>query len=177
MSLGVFALYVLKQDQWKRTAPMIKPTCPADIADLQTVLDGTGLFPSDLLPDMLAPALAGETDAFWLTLHHQGTAAGFCYITPEELTTGTWNMRALAIRPDLQGQGLGAQLVRKVEQTLRDKGQRIVIVDTSGTDDFAATRRFYAQNGYEQEARIRDFWATGDDKVIFRKALTQSVAP
>ena len=46
-----------------------------------------------------------------------------------------------------------------------------MIVDTSGTDDFAMTRKFYSQNGYEEEARIRDFWADGDDKVIFRKAL------
>ena len=57
------------------------------------------------------------------------------------------------------------------EQHLRSKGQRNLIVDTSGTDDFALTRRFYAQNGYEEEAPIRDFWAAGDDKVIFRKAL------
>jgi len=44
-------------------------------------------------------------------------------------------------------------------------------VETSGTADFAATRRFYRQNGYEEEGRIRDFWAAGDDKVIFRKPL------
>ena len=57
------------------------------------------------------------------------------------------------------------------EQHLRSKGQRNLIVDTSGTDDFALTRRFYAQNGYEEEAPIRDFGAASDDKVIFRKAL------
>ena len=84
---------------------------------------------------------------------------------------GTWNMLALAVRPDLQGQRLGAALVRAAEKHLQDKGQRILIVDTSGTDAFALTRNFYVQNGYEEEVRIRDFWADGDDKVIFRKAL------
>lgn len=34
--------------------PIIKPTSIDDIAGLQTVLDGTELFPSEMLPDMLA---------------------------------------------------------------------------------------------------------------------------
>lgn len=96
---------------------------------------------------------------------------GLCYTVPEELTDRTWNMLALAVRPELQGKRLGAALVQAAEQHLKDKGQRILIVDTSGTDDFALTRKFYTQNGYEEEARIRDFWADGDDKVIFRKTL------
>ncbi len=153
------------------TDPIIKPTTPDDIAGLAAVLDSTKLFPSELLPGMLAPALAGETEAVWLTCHQGGEAVGLCFSVPEELADGTWNMRALAVRSDLQGNGLGAAIVRAAEQYLKDEGQRILIVDTSGTDDFALTRKFYVQNGYEEEARIRDFWADGDDKVIFRKAL------
>ena len=153
------------------TETTIKPTTSDDIPDLQIVLDQTGLFPSEMLPGMLAPALAGEAGAFWMTCHLDNAAVGFCYTAPEDLTDGTWNMLALAVRPDLQGQGLGSALVRAVEKYLTAKDQRILVVDTSGTDDFALTRQFYAQNGYQEEARIRDFWAAGDDKVIFRKAL------
>ena len=153
------------------TNPIIKATSKDDMAGLQAVLDGTELFPSEMLPDMLAPALAGETEAFWLTCHCDGEAVGLCYTVPEDLADGTWNMLALAVRPDLQGKRIGAALVKAAEQHLKDKGQRILIVDTSGSDDFALTRKFYAQNGYDEEARIRDFWADGDDKVIFRKAL------
>ena len=153
------------------TNPIIKATSSDDIAGLQAVLEGTELFPSEMLPEMLAPSLAGETEAFWLTCHSGGEAVGLCYTVPEDLADGTWNMLALAVRPDLQGKRLGAALVKAAEQHLKGKGQRILIVDTSGTDDFALTRKFYTQNGYDEEARIRDFWADGDDKVIFRKAL------
>lgn len=153
------------------TEPTIKPTSPDDIAGLQTVLDVTELFPSEKLPEMLAPALAGETEAFWLTCLHDGKAVGLCYTAPEELTDGTWNMLALAVHSDFQGKRFGTALVRAVEAHLKNKGQRMLIVDTSGTDDFALTRKFYAQNGYEEESRLRDFWAAGDDKVVFRKAL------
>ncbi len=150
---------------------MIKPTTKDDIRDLQLVLDETGLFPGEMLPDMLAPSIAGETDAFWLMYHHNGKAVGLCYTVPEELADGTWNMLALAILPELQGQSLGTALVASVERHLSDRNQRILIVETSGTDEFALTRKFYARNEFEEEARIRDFWADGDDKVIFRKAL------
>lgn len=153
------------------THPIIKPTTQDDIAGLKVVVDKTGLFPSDMLADMLAPTLAGETQAFWLTCHVDGKAAGFCYTVPEEMTVGTWNMLALAILPELQGNGLGKALVRAAEDHLRSNNQRILIVDTSGTDEFSGARDFYAQIGFTEEARIRDFWAPGDDKVTFRKAL------
>lgn len=142
-----------------------------DIPALNEVLDGTGLFPSEMLPDMLAPALAGETQAFWLSYHHGGKAVGLCYTAPEDLTEGTWNMRALAVLPALQGKRFGTALVAAAEQYLKNKGHRILIVDTSSGEDFARTRNFYVQNGYEEEARVRDFWAKGDHKVIFRKVL------
>lgn len=153
------------------THPKITPTTQDDIPGLQVVLDRTALFPAEMLPELLAPALTGEDAALWLTCHLDGAPVGLCYSEPEALTDGTWNMRALAVRPDLQGQGLGSALVEAAENHLRDKRQRILIVDTSGSDGFALTRKFYAQNGYGEEARIRDFWSPGDDKVIYRKAL------
>ncbi len=153
------------------TNPIIKPTTTRNIPALQQVLDLTGLFPSDMLPEMLSPSLAGETDAVWLTCHHQRAAVGLCYSVPEALADGTWNMLALAVHPDQQGKGLGAALVDATVRHLTTSGQRILIVDTSGTEDFARARQFYAQNGFDVEARIRDFWADGDDKVTFRRAL------
>jgi ribosomal protein S18 acetylase RimI-like enzyme len=150
---------------------VITSTTKDDIPALQIVLDRTELFPGHMLPEMLATALAGETEAFWLTCHIDGSPVGFCYTVPEKLTDGTWNMLALAVHPDLQGSGLGTALVQAAEQRLRSLGQRILLVDTSSSDAFTLTRKFYARNGYEEEARIRDFWSAGDHKVIFRKAL------
>ncbi|MEM9508310.1 MAG: GNAT family N-acetyltransferase, partial [Cyanobacteria bacterium P01_E01_bin.35] len=31
---------------------------------------------------------------------------------------------------------------------------------------------FYRKCGYEQEAQIREFYQAGEDKIIFRKSLT-----
>lgn len=95
----------------------------------------------------------------------------FFFAAPDALTDGTWNMLALAVLPDAQGKGHGAALVAHLETVLKARDQRILIVDTSSGDDFAKTRKFYRNSGYSEEARIRDFWAAGDDKIIFWKAL------
>ncbi|MEM6578249.1 MAG: GNAT family N-acetyltransferase [Pseudomonadota bacterium] len=153
------------------TEPAIKATEESDIPALQKVLQETDLFPSDMLGDMLAPSLAGETDAFWLTCNLDGEAVGFCYTAHEALTDGTWNMLALAVHPKVQRKRLGAKLVRGAEQHLIGLKQRMLIIETSGSEDFALAREFYTQNGFVEEARIRDFWANGDDKIVFRKVL------
>ena len=153
------------------TSSIIRPTQDQDIGPLQDVLDRTQLFPSEMLPDMLAPALAGTSNDNWLSCLSQGVVVGFCFAAAEPLTEGTWNMRAIAVRPDCQGQKLGAALVAALEDHLRSTGQRLVVVDTSGTDAFEATRAFYDANNYHQTACIPGFWGPGDDKVIFTKAL------
>ncbi len=61
--------------------------------------------------------------------------------------------------------------VHALEAELRIRGARILIADTSGAAGFTAARKFYAAKGYDEEARIRDFWGTGDDKVTYWKSL------
>jgi ribosomal protein S18 acetylase RimI-like enzyme len=149
----------------------IEATTIQDVPDLCVVLDQTGLFPSDMLPDMLAPSLTEDAPGVWLSCKEEGKAIGFAYTVPEEMADGTWNMLALAVLPDLQKKGIGAALVAATEKHLAAKHQRILIVETSSTIDYAGARSFYSKCGYDEEARIRDFWAAGDDKVIFRKAI------
>lgn len=45
-------------------------------------------------------------------------------------------------------------------------------VETSGLESFEYVRGFYRKSGYDEEARIREFYKAGEDKIVFRKALT-----
>ena len=85
---------------------------------------------------------------------------------------GIWNLLFIAVRPDLQGRGRGSALLRHIEQALRERGARLLLIETSGLGTFERTRAFYRKHGYDEEARIRDYYRPGDDKVVFRKALT-----
>ena len=61
--------------------------------------------------------------------------------------------------------------MRHVEQDLRQAGARVLLIEPSGLPDFAGQRAFYTGLGYHEEARIRDFYEPGDDKVVYWKDL------
>jgi len=153
------------------TTSLIRSTRFEDLPALADVVAATALFPPDMLENMAAPALSSQTSAIWLTCETGGKPVGFCYAAPEPMADRVWNMLALAVDPAVQAKGHGRALVTALETHLRSNGQRLLIVDTSGGPDFAATRRFYERTGYTQEASLRDYWEDGDDKVTFCKRL------
>lgn len=51
------------------------------------------------------------------------------------------------------------------------RGERILLVETSSLPMFERMRAFNRKCGYNEEARIRDFYQAGEDKLVFRKAL------
>ena len=67
-------------------------------------------------------------------------------------------------------------MLKYVERALMSRGQRVLLVETSGLPSFERTREFYRKNGYDQEARIREFYNAGEDKIVFRKALNAKQA-
>ena len=151
--------------------PVIRATAPEDLADIKQLVDATKLFPSELLDEMSADYFNGTADQqFWITYYDESPLAVACY-APEMMASGTWNLYLICVHPNAQGKGIGAALMRHVENELRARGARILLVETSGLDEFELTRKFYRALGYVIEATVRDFYEPGDDKVIFYKTL------
>lgn len=149
----------------------IRPTNHADLAAIASIAEQTGLFPAEALGDMIAGCLDGTKDDIWLTAEHDGLPIGFAFCEAERFTNGSWNLLAIGISPERQSDGVGAALTQYLEEELRRSGHRILIVETIGTPEFARTRSFYVKNGYTEEARIREFWDVGADKVTYWKHL------
>lgn len=152
----------------------IRPVVPDDIPPLKNIVDATDMFPSAMLDDMIAGFFSDpDSDEIWLTYDANGgrNAQAIAYCRPEAMTDGTWNLLLIAVDPDSQGKGIGRALVHHIERHLAERNQRVLIVETSGTESLARTRAFYRQCQYDQESRIRDFYADGDDKITFWKAL------
>ena len=143
----------------------------SDICALERVLEETGLFTPSLLRPMSADFIAGVGDDLWLTLLISGDVAGLACLAPEQMADNVWNLRAIAVSPGFQGRGGGRALIAEADKRLRERGGRLLIVDTSSLPAFEHARAFYPALGFREEARIRDFWAEGDDKVTFAKAL------
>ncbi|HEX5644767.1 MAG TPA: GNAT family N-acetyltransferase [Erythrobacter sp.] len=142
-----------------------------DLPRVGQLAQTNGMFPSEMLEDMTAPFFAGHAASHRWLVHDGGTVDGVVYYVPEMLTDGTWNLLLIAVDKSAHGQGIGTRLMRHVENDLRASSARVLLVETSGLPHFARTRGFYEMLGYGEEARIRDYYSSGDDKVIFRKSL------
>ncbi len=151
---------------------------PNDIKALLALAEATGLFESsqiDELTQMLNQHFSTDSQGIWLT-DYDDKPVGVAYVAPERMTHGTWNLYLIAIHPNYQKQGRGTALLRHVEKILTAQGERILLVETSGTDDFEYVRKFYRDSGYEEEARIRDYYIDSVDKVVFRRSLGHAAA-
>jgi ribosomal protein S18 acetylase RimI-like enzyme len=101
----------------------------------------------------------------------EGELTGYaCYgATPG--TEGTYDLYWIAVHPEHQGEGGGSRLLDEVERRLNEREARLLVVETSARSDYESTRRFYERRGYGEHARIGDFYAVGDDRVIYAKRL------
>ncbi|MEO1180486.1 MAG: GNAT family N-acetyltransferase [Cyanobacteria bacterium J06636_28] len=150
---------------------MIRLTTPDDTAALLALArTAIGFSPAELeeLKASLVDYFNGDNAHFWLT-DDDGGPVGAAYCAPERMTHGTWNLLFIAIRPDLQGQGRGAAMMRHVEKLLIEQGAYLLLVETLAS--FEHARAFYRRCGYEEEAQIRDFYEVGADKIVYRKVL------
>ncbi len=96
---------------------------------------------------------------------------GYICYGPTPLTEGTWDIYWLAVAPNQQSQGIGKSLLTFAEGNIKETTGKIAIVETSSKPEYEATERFYRTQGYELVCRIPDFYAPGDDKLIFLKRL------
>ena len=99
---------------------------------------------------------------------------GYACAGPTPATEGTFDLYWLAVDPAAQGKGVGRALVREVEHDLRARGARLLLVETSSRPDYENTRTFYARCGYTEAARIRDFYAPADDRIMLTTRLNGS---
>lgn len=144
----------------------------SDLIALKAVIDSTELFPADMLDEMTAAFFLNPDSAgLWLTQEINQQPIAVVYCAPEKLTDGTYNLYLIAIHKDYQGKGLGTEMMVYIENALKSKGTRILIVETSGLPAFERTRNFYEKLGYHREATIREFYQMGEDKIVFWKKL------
>ena len=153
----------------------VRPAQPADLPAMHSLVADVGLFAAEELDevgDTLDAFFSGQAGSdSWVVGIVGEAVVALGYYAPERMTRGTWNLYLLAVHPDHQGAGHGRAVVRFVEDDLRSRGARLLLIETSGTPDFGAQRAFYSGLGYRREAVIAQFYDAGDDKVIFARDL------
>jgi ribosomal protein S18 acetylase RimI-like enzyme len=99
------------------------------------------------------------------------TVTGYICYGPTPLTEGTWDIYWEAVARERQGQGIGSALMESAENEIVVAEGRMAIIETSSTPAYEKTRHFHLSHGYKIVARIPDFYAPGDDKLILQKRL------
>lgn len=117
-------------------------------------------------------AVRPDGSLFYFTLGAEidGRLVGWICWGPTPCTLGTFDLYWMAVDPALQGLGIGSALVAEMERRLGGKA-RLIVVETAGRPDYAATRAFYQAQGYSPVATIPEFYAPGDDQVVFMKEV------
>ena len=159
---------------------MIRPTTPADTPLLLRLTEGTGVFkPHEIqaLDEVLSDYHAGNRDEGHaaVTDERHGKVVGYAYYAPAAMTDRTWYLYWIAVSKDTHAKGVGSQLLRHAEDDIRSRGGRVLFIETSSLPHYEPTRRFYLKHGYEAAATLRDYYADGDDMVVFRKRLAGEV--
>jgi ribosomal protein S18 acetylase RimI-like enzyme len=115
----------------------------------------------------------------------QGARSGYSFVFAERdgkllgyaawgrnpLTRRSFDLYWIVIAPAAQRQGLGQALLELVERAVAGRGGGSLYIETSSRGVYARARRFYRLAGYRRVARLRDFYAPRDHKLMFCKAI------
>jgi D-alanine-D-alanine ligase len=156
------------------TTPLLRTLNAADRGRIEEITRAAGLFREEEIPvalEVFDGVAAGSADYIALGAEHDGRLAGWICWGPTPCTLGTYDLYWMAVDPALQRTGIGTALVAAMERRLAGVA-RLIVVETAGRPDYRDTRAFYQARGYSVAATIADFYAPGDDQVVYVKSLS-----
>jgi ribosomal protein S18 acetylase RimI-like enzyme len=121
--------------------------------------------------ELVDAAIEKSDDYRVLVAEGDGRLDGYVCFGPTPMTDGTWDLYWIATARQARRTGAGLALVVAMEEELRTLGARIVRLETSSRPEYEPTRRFYEKAGFVAAAALRDFYARGDDLVIYLRTL------
>jgi ribosomal protein S18 acetylase RimI-like enzyme len=145
-----------------------------DIPMLEEILVATGAFTEaevavavELLETVMNDPLQQDYEVAVADIGER--VAGYVLFGPVPLTEGNYDLYWIAVDPASQGSGIGRRLMKHVEEQVRQRGARLLCLETSSQGGYQRTRSFYEQAGYMEESCIRDFYKPGDDRLTYVK--------
>jgi GNAT superfamily N-acetyltransferase len=149
---------------------------PDDRDTVRRLVESTGVFSSveiDVAVELVDERLkrGPQSDYYFVFAEHDGRTVGYTCYGPIALTASSFDLYWIAVDKAMHGRKIGRVLLERTEELIRELGGRQVYIETSNRHQYAATRGFYLRCGYTQAALLKDFYALGDDKVIYVKGL------
>ncbi|MFH1614190.1 MAG: GNAT family N-acetyltransferase [Planctomycetota bacterium] len=152
-----------------------------DKAAVMSILSRTGFFRAneleiaeEVFDDAVTKGPEGDYQSFVAREEEHNTIGWVCF-GPTPCTIGTFDVYWLAVDPQHQNRGVGSFLMQYAADFIENLKGRMIVVETSGNPRYQITRRFYEKTGYHRAASLKDFYADGDDKIIYVKYLREPI--
>jgi len=120
-----------------------------------------------------------EQKDYWLAcaVDTADQPVGYACYGPTPMTFGTYDLYWIAADPAWHGRGVGSLLIEYVERQVcqpalppaTTEPARLLVIETSSLPRYESARRLYQRHHYREVARIPDFYADGDDRVVYTK--------
>jgi ribosomal protein S18 acetylase RimI-like enzyme len=153
----------------------VRRLAPGDRESLEAVIRSDDSFRDDEIAvalELIDEALSDPSSDYWVRVAElDGAVAGYLCFGPTPMTRETFDLYWLVTAARWRGRGVARALVSAMEAELRERGGGSVRVETSDTEGYGAARRLYEGLGYPEAGRLANFYAPGDDLVIYFKRI------
>lgn len=158
----------------------IRSAALADQDALCALVAAAGVFSDEEVAcaqDIIAEALDDPSPANYQILVAElvetGALVGYACYARTPFTRAASDLYWLATHPQHRRGGVARRLIAAMEAELQRLGVVHVRVETSGTGGYSAARAFYESLGYDNIARIPDFYKPGDALYTYYKRLPE----
>jgi ribosomal protein S18 acetylase RimI-like enzyme len=153
---------------------MIRRLKPADAKPLEEMLSRIPNFADKEISVAMelvniAAVNTDQTDYNIFVYENENRLVGYHCTGRRPLTDGVFDLYWIAADPASPVKGVGKALLDHAEEFVISNNGRWILAETSSKDDYSNTRRFYLKNNYSVIAEINDFYAEGDNLLVFGK--------
>jgi GNAT superfamily N-acetyltransferase len=147
-----------------------------DIESIRDIVVSTGFFYDhevEIAVELITERLnLGEvTEYYFVFADIDGVTAAYSCFGPISMSKTSFDLYWIATHNNFRGQGIGKKLLEATFAEAKKMGCKIIIAETSGLPHYAPTRAFYDSTRFELEARLKDFYDMGDDKLFYTKRI------
>jgi len=155
----------------------IRPLLEKDRARLLSLLIRTRAFTSaeiDVAMELIDSVLKDPVQKDYqidCMVNDQDLVVGYICHGPTPMAQGTFDLYWIAVDPDFQEHGVGSKLLGFLEEGVKARGGRMILADTSTIPQYDGTQKFYVKNGFQEVAKIPDYYYPGNDRITFCRRL------
>lgn len=156
----------------------IRPLISKDRERLQAMLIGTRVFTDEEigvameLIDIVIRDVNQKDYKIACAVNGDDQPIGYICYGPVPMTQGAFDLYWIAVAPGFQGQKIGSGLLDFLEEKVRRLDGRMILADTSSIPSYEKAQEFYLKKGFQEVARIADYYWKGNDRITYCKRIS-----